>query len=120
MAFLWDARRAPRTAVGIRVMVECGGSWYRGTAVDLNEHGIGVHCALTLHSEQRIIISFPATEDGSQNVTLEAIVRHTQSMRHGCEFVMVSDANRQAIQAITAKAKAARRTATTVRAAAGM
>jgi hypothetical protein len=104
MAFLWDARHEPRTTVETRVTIEVDHFTLRGWSVDLTERGIGIHCPATLYSDQKITIAFSGGND-SHYIRVQAVVRHSNGFRHGCEFVTVTAADREAIRNLIAHAK---------------
>lgn len=107
MAFIWDARQTPRTHIETRVAIECDRGHFRGVTVDLNERGMGIICAAPLYFDQRITLTFFAGADGSHQIVVSAVIRHSNGTRHGCEFVSVSAADREAIRALISQPKVA-------------
>jgi c-di-GMP-binding flagellar brake protein YcgR len=106
MAFIWDARQTPRTRTETRVAIECDRGHFRGVTVDLNERGMGITCAAPFYFDQQITLTFFAGTSESQRIVVSAVIRHSNGTRHGCEFVSVSAADREAIRALISQPKA--------------
>jgi c-di-GMP-binding flagellar brake protein YcgR len=107
MAFIWDARQTPRTAIETRVAIECERGHYRGHTVDLNERGMGIICSGPFYFDQKITLTFFAGANRSRQIVVSAVVRHSNGARHGCEFVSVSAADREAIRTLISKTASA-------------
>lgn len=75
--------------------------------MDLNERGVGIICSAPFYFDQKITLTFFAGANGSQQIVVSAVVRHGNGARHGCEFVSVSAADREAIRTLISKSKTA-------------
>jgi high-affinity nickel permease len=68
---------------------------------------MGVICSAPFYFDQRITLTFFAGANGSQQIVVSAVIRHSNGTRHGCEFVSVAAADREAIRTLMSQSKTA-------------
>jgi hypothetical protein len=77
-----------------------------GHAVNLSEGGLSVVIEPRLmHPKKNLLIRFPGS-GARQDITVNARLRHRNGMRHGFEFVRLSEQSRNAVRELCQRAGA--------------
>ena len=69
-----------------------------GRTSDLSEGGMGIVIPESIEAGEPLMSYLPIGKEG-QNVALRAVVRHQRGFYHGCEFLDLSEQERQALRA---------------------
>ncbi len=94
-----DRRKAQRYFFDQRVKVKIDDQVISGRIRDISHEGLGVVIPKSLPLGARAVVEFSAGEGESHTITSEVVLKHSHGFYHGFEFVNLSAAHAESLQA---------------------